>query len=470
MIRIIDTAQEDVFALLQKRGAKQDAETQRIVSEIIQDVRQRGDQALLENAQEYDAPGLQSIEVSEREIATATIEEDHHQALKYALDRIEAFHEKQAQALFKGWSGVHAHQDQTTAESRLHDGKGAGVYTWGSGYPGSPQLHAPQRFREGTCGQRIIPVESAGVYVPGGRANYPSSVLMNVGPANIARVPEVFVTTPATEDGTLPAAVLVALREAKVTRAFKIGGAAAIAAFALGTETVPRADKIVGPGNRFVNEAKRQLWGRVGLDGYAGPSEVCVFVDSTANPAWAAADLLTQIEHSDDNVGFLIALNDEDLNKVLAEVWEQLKQAPRQNMMRKALAESLAIIAKDTAHACEIIDAIAPEHLTIMAANPDKIMSQIRNAGCFLLGAHTPESAADWVIGPSHTLPTAGGARFGSPVNVMDFLKFQSISRLTLDQLDEMMPFIEAFGQMEGFSTHAKGATIRAAQTAVNSS
>ncbi len=461
MIRTIDTATEDVFALLHKRSAKQDADAQRIVAEIIEDVRSRGDQALIDSGRRFDAPELQSIKVSEREIEKASLPEEQHGAIRYALERIESFHEKQAQAMFKGWSGVHAHQDQKSAEKRLQDGKGAGVYTWGSGYSGSPQLHAPQRFREGTTGQRIIPIERAGVYVPGGKANYPSSVLMNVGPANIARVPEVFVTTPAMEDGTLPPAVLVALREAKVTSAFKIGGAAAIAALALGTESVPRVDKIVGPGNRFVNEAKRQLWGQVGLDGYAGPSEVCVLADSTANPAWAAADLLTQIEHSDDNVGFLIAFNLEELNKILAEVWEQLKQAPRQNLMRKALGESLAIVAKDMSHACEIIDAIAPEHLTIMTANPDKVMSQIRNAGCFLLGAHTPESAADWVIGPSHTLPTAGGARFGSPVNVMDFLKFQSISRLTSEQLEEMMPAIEAFGAMEGFPSHAKGATIR---------
>ncbi len=461
MIRIIDAATEDVFELLRHRSAQQDSETQRIVAEVIQDVRERGDRALLDNARQFDAPDLQSILVSESELAACSLPEEHLAAIRYALERIASFHEKQAQALFKGWTGVQAHQDQRGAEVRLRDGKGAGVYVWGSGYPGSAQLHAPQRFREGTTGQRLMPISKVGVYVPGGKANYPSSVLMNVGPANVARVPEVFVTTPANVDGTLPPAVLVAMKEASVTKAFKIGGAAAIAALAIGTESVPKVDKIVGPGNRFVNEAKRQLWGRVGLDGYAGPSEVCVLADSSANPAWAAADLLTQIEHSDDNVGFLIAFSEEVLNAILAQVWEQLKLAPRQNLMRKALGESLAVIAKDMAHACEIIDAIAPEHLTIMTANPDKAMSQIRNAGCFLLGSHTPESAADWVIGPSHTLPTAGGARFGSPVNVMDFLKFQSISRLTAEQLEDMMPAIEAFGEMEGFPGHAAGGSIR---------
>ncbi|HSI71634.1 MAG TPA: histidinol dehydrogenase [Fimbriimonas sp.] len=461
MIRIVDSNSEDVFALLRERSIRMESGTQALVAEIIEDVRVRGDAALLESARRFDAPGLESIVVDSEEIAGAELPGPHVEAIREALKRITAFHEKQADALFRGWTGVLGEAEHRGAEGRLADDGGAGIYMWGSGYPGTPKLHSPQKVREGACGQRIMPVARAGVYVPGGKASYPSSVLMNVGPANVARVPEVVVTTPALSDGTLPPAVLFALREAGVSKAFKIGGAAAIAALALGTESVPRVDKIVGPGNRYVNEAKRQLWGTVGLDGYAGPSEVCVIADSEANPAWAAADLITQIEHSDDNQGFLICFSEVDMNRILAEVWEQVKVAPRQNIIRKALGESLAIIAKDPQHACEIVDAIAPEHLTIMTRNPDRLMARIRNAGCFLLGPHTPESAADWAVGPSHTLPTAGGARFGSPVNVMDFLKFQSVTRMTEEQLRELAPVIEAFGEMEGFPAHARGTAIR---------
>jgi histidinol dehydrogenase len=461
VIRVVDAVCEDVFALLRERSARTDAAAQEVVAGIIDDVRSRGDAALLESARRFDSPSLASIVVTSEEIDQAELPEHQAFAIREALKRIEAFHEKQAEALFRGWSGILPEAEHRGADARLGDEGGAGMYAWGTGYPGAPKLHSPQKIREGASGQRVLPVSRAGVYVPGGKASYPSSVLMNVGPANVARVPEVFVATPAMQDGSLPASVLVALREARVSKAVKVGGAAAIAALALGTESVPRVDKIVGPGNRFVNEAKRQLWGTVGLDGYAGPSEVCVIADSEANPAWAAADLITQIEHSDDNQGFLICFSEEDLNRILAEVWEQVKTAPRQNIIRKALGESLAIIARDSTHACEIVDAIAPEHLTIMARNPDRLMARIRNAGCFLLGSHTPESAADWAIGPSHTLPTASGARFGSPVNVMDFLKFQSVTRMTEEQLRELAPVIEAFGEMEGFPGHAYGTAIR---------
>jgi histidinol dehydrogenase len=460
MIRTVDCTEEDVFALLRGRGPRRDAGTQQVVHGIVEAVRTRGDAALLESARAFDAPDLTSIVVSDQEIESADLPAEHEAALHYALDRILAFHKRQAEALFRGWSGVRADPDRRGADERLGDRLGPGIFQWGSGV-GTPLTKSPFRVREGTVGQRAVPVQRAGVYVPGGLASYPSSVLMNVGPANVARVPEVFVTTPAMKDGTLPPSVLVALRESSVTRGFKIGGAAAIAALGLGTESVPRVDKIVGPGNRYVNEAKRQLWGSVGLDGYAGPSEVCVLADSSANAAFAAADFLTQLEHAEDNTGFLVVFSAEDLNRIMAEVWEQVRTAPREKILRQALGGSFGIIAHDLDHACEIIDEIAPEHLTIMTSDPERAAGRIRNAGCILLGDQTPESAADWAIGPSHTLPTAGGARFGSPVNVLDFIKFQSISRLTRSQLGEMQDSIDAFAEMEGFPEHGRAAKLR---------
>jgi histidinol dehydrogenase len=284
---------------------------------------------------------------------------------------------------------------------------------------------------------------------------------MNAIPARCARVEEVFVTTPARRDGTLHPALLYALQLAGVTRAFKVGGAAAIAALALGTETVPRVDKIVGPGNRFVNEAKRQLWGQVGLDGYAGPSEVCVLADDTANAAYAAADLLTQVEHAPDNAGFLVTLSREKMSEILAEVERQVTGAPREDTMRKALAgESLAVVARDLGEALDLVNAIAPEHLTLAIQDPEAALAKVRNAGCVLMGEHTPESAGDYCLGPSHTLPTSGAARWQSPVNVLDFLKVQSIAHLTPRDLEPLIPVIEAFGEMEGFPAHGFGASI----------
>lgn len=311
-------------------------------------------------------------------------------------------------------------------------------------------------------GQRLQPLSRVGAYVPGGNANYPSSVVMNVVPAQVAGVNHVTVTTPARSDGTLSPAVLYAARYCGVAQIVKVGGAAAVAAMALGTESISPVEKIAGPGNRYVNEAKRQLWGSVGLDGYAGPSEVCVLVDDSTNAKLAATDFLTQIEHAPDNAGFLVSLSDAKAKEVLEEVDRQLAGAPRELTMRQAIAaEGATIVARSLDEACEIVDLIAPEHLSIAMADPTSAMSKIRNAGCILLGEWTPESAGDYCAGPSHTLPTATAARFGSPVNVLDFLKLQSVIELGRDDLSELKTTIEAFGAMEGFPMHAKGATVR---------
>lgn len=434
MIRIVDCAVEDPFPLLAERRVHWDAQTQAVVAAIIDDVRHRGDEALLDNARKFDAPDLTTIWVSEEELAAASLAQPHAKAIGLATGRVRAYYEVQ-EGLLRGYG---------------EDAK-PGVWT----------LPAVQEGG-GYIGWRHLSLASAGVYVPGGEAAYPSSVIMNAVPAQVAGVPRVTIATPARSDGTVHPAVLYSIRYIGLTQVLKVGGAAAIAAFALGTETVARVDKIVGPGNRFVNEAKRQLWGQVGLDGYAGPSEVCVLADDHANARWAAADLLTQIEHAADNSGFLVTLSRAKADEVLAEAEIQLGQSPRAPTMRAALRDhSLALVAKDMEHACEILNAIAPEHLSLSVDDPEQVLDKVRNAGCVLLGEFTPESAGDFCLGPSHTLPTSGAARFGGPVSVLDFMKIQSVSRLTKEGLESLLSTIEAFGEMEGFPAHARGAVLR---------
>lgn len=430
-MRWIDARTEDPFAALAQRTAQTDEETRWIVREILEDVRRRGDDALLDAARRFDAPGLQSVWVSEEEIESATLPGLEMRALRSAAERVLAFHWMQVRRLTAGWEGPNFWSNS------------------GEGF-GGPGV-----------GQRLLPVDSAGIYVPGGRAAYPSSVLMNALPAVAAGVRRIVVATPARPDGTLAPGVLAALRLCGVREAIKVGGAAAIGALALGTGTLRRVDVIAGPGNRFVNEAKRQLWGAVGLDGFAGPSEVCVLTDAETNARFAAADLLTQIEHAPDNVGFLVGTDEGKLREVLAEAEAQVAVVERRGTLLQALQNGAAFLARDETQAAEIVDAIAPEHLSIATREPERWLGRIRNAGCILLGEWSPESAGDFVAGPSHTLPTAGAARFQSPVSALSFLKLQSVIRLSRDQLRELAPTIEAFGRMEGFPAHARGATIR---------
>lgn len=451
MIKILDSTTDDVFGTLKTRTVHRDDETERVVKAIIADVRQRGDAALLDSARKFDAPNLESILVSDEEIWDVQLDEELSRAILEATGRVERFHNAQLARITAGMT-------ELTGDGYDHDGvyrfnKGPyGRYGWNLDPFSGPQI-----------GQRFIPVEKAGVYVPGGNAMYVSSVLMNAIPAACAGVDEVYITTPARPDGTLHPAILFAMRVGgKDFTPFKIGGAAAIAALALGTESIPRVDKVVGPGNRFVNEAKRQLWGQVGLDGYAGPSEVCVLADNEANEEFAAADLLTQVEHAPDNAGFLVCLSRRKLDAILAAAEKQLTGAPREKTMRDALAGgSLAIVARDLSEALDIVNAIAPEHLTLAVKEPEKAMAKVRNAGCILLGEYTPESAGDYCLGPSHTLPTSGAARWQSPVNVLDFLKLQSVVRLTKEELQPLIPTIEALATIEGFPAHAHGATVR---------
>lgn len=431
--RFFDTRREDPAPWLRLRGPVFGADLAASVAATIADVRGRGDVAALESARRFDAHALKSIEVSRDEIVSATVEAKTLDAIRHARDRVIAFHKEQLRRATIGWE---------------HDLIG---YRW------------RQVDREGAeVGQRMVPMDRVGVYVPGGRAAYPSSVIMNAVPALVAGVRSVCVCTPAQADGTLHPAVLVALREVGIDRVFKIGGAAAVAAMAFGTATIPAVDKIVGPGNAWVNEAKRQVWGFVGVDGYAGPSEVCVVADATANPRWAAVDLLTQIEHAPDNAAFLVVTEASVAKAIAASIEKELQSAPRADVMRAALREHSCLIqCRDLDEVCQTVNRIAPEHLTLAIDDPEAAMAEIRCAGCVLLGEWTPESAGDYVIGPSHTLPTSRAARFQAPVNVMDFLRLQSVSKLDASSLARLGPTIEAFGQVEGFPGHARGAAVR---------
>jgi histidinol dehydrogenase len=410
LVRILETGRDDVIAALRLRSFNRDRKVEQIVREIIEDVRSRGDAALIEMGRKFDSPSLDSIRVSCQEIEEAVVTESAKTAISTSARRVREFHERQRDALTSG------------------------LFQFGSGFGWQTEAGAP--FGPGSLGQRLLPVAAAGIYVPGGGAPYASSVIMNAVPAQVAGVERVAIASPAASSGRLAQPVLAAIRELGIKDAFKVGGAGAIAAFAFGTESVPRVDAIAGPGNRFVNEAKRQLWGAVGVDGYAGPSEVCVLADADSNAAWAAADLLTQIEHAPDNAAFLVSTDAGKLREILEEAERQLHGAARETTMRQALAnESLAILVRDLNEAADVINEIAPEHVTIALSDPEAFLPKIQNAGCVLLGEWTPESAGDFCLGPSHTLPTNTAARFGGPVNVLNFMKVQSVAHCTKEQL-----------------------------------
>ena len=444
----------DALHTAQMRGRRGvDPKLAAAVAKIVEEVRIRGWKAAIKYTRRFDCPTLKvgQMEVSKKEISQARVPDYQHDAIVKSIERVRVFHEKQLSMVTRGWKQITLDRlEKTTA------------WEW--------RMPAREYEPTGFEGQRLIPLASVGVYVPGGKANYPSSVIMNCVPSLVAGVEKTIICTPPREDGTISPAVRVAARELGIETIVKCGGAQAVALMAFGPygglEESGAAyfdwgmvDKIVGPGNRWVNEAKRQLWGQVGLDTFAGPSEVCVVADETANPAFAAADWLIQVEHADDNVGYLVTTTREVADRILEEAERQLKGAPRETTMREALKENGIVFAgwfgKGTANG------LAAEHSSIMTKSPEEVLRGFDLSSCVLLGDYTPQSAGDFVSGPSHTLPTGGAARFGSPVNVMDFLKFQSISCLAREDLQELLPTIEAFGEMEGFPQHARGARIR---------
>ncbi len=397
-------------------------EYEQAVDGILAEVRERGDAALYDFGERFDKVRLTALEVTEEEFAAAekAVGADYKAMLNRSADNIRAFHAAQRR------EGFELKKD--------------GI----------------------VLGQRITPIENVGVYVPGGTASYPSTVLMNVIPARIAGVKNIYMTTPPTKDGAIKAEILVAARLAGVDKVFKIGGAGAIAALAYGTESVPKVDKIVGPGNIFVALAKKKVYGIVGIDMIAGPSEILVVADNTANPVWVAADMLSQAEH-DKLATAVLVTDDKDLAAgVAAEIERQLPLLPRYEIAAASIEVNGKILITDSiASAIEVSNAIAPEHLELAVKEPFALLSKVKNAGSVFLGHYTPEALGDYYAGPNHTLPTSGSARFASPLGVDDFIKRSAYTCYDRNALSKASADVAAFALSEGLTAHAKSATVR---------
>ncbi len=427
MIRFLQFSDADFDAQFQQileRAETVPAGIEQTVSEIIADVRQRGDQALFDYTARFDRLNLtvETLQVSRAEIDQALIEVDPDAlaALRLAAERIAAFHRKQKED------------------------------TWLS--DDEPDLK---------LGQMVTPLDRVGIYVPGGKATYPSSVLMNAVPAKVAGVGEVIMVVPM-PGGEINPYVLAAADLAGVDRIFKIGGAQAVAALAYGTETVPRVDKITGPGNIFVATAKRMVFGRVDIDMIAGPSEILVINDGSGEPAHIAADLLSQAEHDELASSILITTDASFGEQVQAELETQLAQLSRAAIARQSIDNYGAIIlARDLEEAAAFSNRIAPEHLELAVEEPFELLTQIRHAGAVFLGHHTPEAAGDYLAGPNHTLPTGGTARFFSPLGTEDFVKKTSLVSFTEAGLNRLGQSIVTIAELEGLEAHAKSVSIR---------
>ena len=393
------------------------------VAEILRNVRERGDEALREYTEKFDHTQLESLVVTEEEMREALdeVDPDFMRILRRAAENIRKFHSRQVRNSF-----IINDED--------------GILT----------------------GQKVIPVDRAGLYVPGGTAVYPSTVLMDVIPAKIAGVKEVILTTPPGRDGKINPAVLAAASVAGADRIVKIGGAQAIAALAFGTKSVPKVDKIVGPGNAFVAEAKRQVYGLVSIDMIAGPSEILVVADGKSNPAWVAADLLSQAEHDKVASAVLVTDSAELAKKVSEEIEKQIPELIRSEIARVSIDQNgKIIVADDLRAAIEIANEIAPEHLELCVDNPFDYLDGIRHAGSVFLGRNCPEALGDYLAGPNHTLPTQGTARFSSPLSVDDFVKKTQYTYYTKEALGRVAADVAAFAEKEGLTGHARSALVR---------
>lgn len=394
-----------------------------IVSAIIEDVKTRGDRALLDYTKRFDKAELTQLQVSTEEVkeAEASLDPEFLAVLQEAADNIKAFHSKQIRSGFI-----------------MNEKRGV------------------------VCGQKIIPMNTVGVYVPGGTAVYPSTVLMDTIPAKLAGCPNLVMVTPPGPDGKISPNILAAAKIAGVDKIFKVGGAQAVAALAYGTESVPRADKIVGPGNAFVAEAKRQVFGRVAIDMIAGPSEILIVADGKSNPVFLAADMLSQAEHDKNASAVLVTDSEELALKVSEELEKQLSVLPREAIARPSIDNNGKIIVADSIEqAIEISNEIAPEHLEVCVDNPFDYLDMITSAGSVFMGRNCPEALGDYLAGPNHTLPTGGSARFSSPLSVDDFIKKTQYTYFTADALDAVAQDIALFARKEGLEGHARSAVIR---------
>lgn len=421
MIRIMKYGVEREDEIFSRSSSSKDVSG--VVSQILKEVQERGDKALIEYTAKLDGALIDTIEVPRKEIeeAAASMDGEFMRVLEKAAENIRKYHKRQVRNSF--------------------------VMTEENGV---------------VLGQKIVPVAVAGIYVPGGTAAYPSTVLMDTIPAKIAGCKSVVMVSPPGKDGRINPAVLAAACVAGVDRVFRVGGAQAIAALAYGTETVPKADKIVGPGNIYVAEAKKEVSGIVSIDMIAGPSEILIIADGKSDERTVAADMLSQAEH-DKNASAVLITDSQDLaEKVRAELEEQLPLLPRYDIARASIDTNGKIIIVDSiSSAIEVSDRIAPEHLEVCVDNPFDYLDKIHNAGSVFLGRNCPEALGDYLAGPNHTLPTSGTARFSSPLSVDDFVKKYQFTYYTASALSIVASDVALFARKEGLEAHARSALVR---------
>ena len=424
-VRLTKESTKDILENLLKRSPNNYGKFEAAVADILANVKEKGDEALFSYTKEFDKVEVtpETIRVTEAEIEEAykAVDASLLEVIRKALVNIRSYHEKQRQ---NSWF--------TSTEN-------------------------------GTMlGQKVTPLSRVGVYVPGGKAAYPSSVLMNVIPAKVAGVEQIVMVTPPGKDGKVTANTLVAAKEAGATKVYKVGGAQAIAAMAFGTESIPKVDKIVGPGNIFVALAKKAVYGNVSIDSIAGPSEILVLADETANPRYVAADLLSQAEHDEMASAILVTTSEELAHKVSDEIDGFLNQLSRKEIMEKSLDSfGYILVASDMKEAIDTANAIASEHMEIMTANPFDVMTRIKNAGAIFIGAYSCEPLGDYFAGPNHVLPTNGTAKFFSPLSVDDFIKKSSVIYYSREALEPVHKDIEFFANQEQLTAHANSMKVR---------
>ena len=424
-LQVNDASLENMLETLLKRSPNQYDEYQQKVTEILGQVRAKGDEALFAYTKQFDGADItkESIRVTEKEIeeAYSLVDDGLIDVMKKSLANIRDFHEKQMR---KSW--IETRDD--------------GVI----------------------LGQRVTPLASAGVYVPGGKAAYPSSVLMNIIPAKVAGVERIVMTTPPGADGKVTPVTLVAAHLAGATEVYKVGGAQAVAALAYGTESIEKVAKICGPGNIFVALAKKSVYGHVSIDSIAGPSEILVLADETANPRYVAADLLSQAEHDELASAILVTTSEELADRVEGEIEGFLKQLSRADIIRRSLDQyGYLLVAPDMEHAVRAVNEIASEHLEILTKNPYDTMTRVKNAGAIFLGEYSNEPLGDYFAGPNHVLPTNGTAKFFSPLGVDDFIKKSSLISYSREALEEIHQDIIQFAKAEGLTAHANSIAVR---------
>ena len=425
IIKLTNDTKKDILESLLKRSPNNYTQYEEAVNDIIENVRKNGDNAVFDYTQRFDRFQLtaENIKVTRAEIeeAYSQLNEELISVIRKSAENIRAFHAKQ---LRNSW----------------FDAKPDGTI----------------------LGMKITPIAKSGVYVPGGKAAYPSSVLMNVIPAKVAGVDEIIMTTPPGANGKVNPGTLVAADIAGVDTIYKVGGAQAIAAMAFGTESIPKVDKISGPGNIYVALAKKAVYGHVSIDSIAGPSEILVLADETANPRYVAADLLSQAEHDELASAILITTSEELAEKVSAQVDVFVSELPRSQIMQSSLDNyGYILVAENMEDAIDAANEIASEHLEILTKNPFETMTKIRNAGAIFLGEYSSEPLGDYFAGPNHILPTNGTAKFFSPVNVDDFIKKSSIISYSREALEKVHKDIELFAESEGLTAHANSIKVR---------